>query len=85
MILKRHHRGQHWNNLFVIQSIRFKKHHIVVLLKMAESEVYSLAFNDSTMFSFLILLENIRFTSIDRENVIAADNTRFEMVNEGIT
>ena len=52
---------------------------------MAESEVYSLAFNDSTMFSFLILLENIRFTSIDRENVIVADNTRFEMVTEGIT
>ena len=52
---------------------------------MAENEVYSLAFNDSTMSSFLILFENIRFTSIDRENVIAADNTRFEMVNEGIT
>jgi hypothetical protein len=52
---------------------------------MAESEVYSLAFNDSTMFSFLILLENIRFTSIDRENVIAADNRIFVIVNERIT
>ena len=45
---------------------------------------HSLAFSDSTMSNFLILFENIRFTSIDMENVIEADNMRFVMVNLGI-
>ena len=36
------------------------------------------------MSNFLILFENIRFTSIDMENVIEADNMRFVMVNLGI-
>lgn len=41
-------------------------------------------FRDSTIFNFLILRENIRFTTIDNENVIAAVNKIFVIVNEGI-
>ena len=48
-------------------------------------EVHSLALSDSTISNFLILPENIRLTSIERKNVIEADNNTFVIVNEGIT
>ena len=52
--------------------------------KNKEKYGYSLSFNDSTIFNFLILPENIKFTSIDNENVIAADIMIFVIVNECI-
>ena len=52
---------------------------------MDESKVYSVAFSDSTISSFLILFENIKFTIIDNENVITADINKFVIVNDGIT
>ena len=45
---------------------------------------YSMRFRDSTISNFLILRENIRFTTIDNVNVIAAVNKTFVIVNEGI-
>lgn len=41
-------------------------------------------FRDSTIFIFLILPENIKFTNIDIENVIVAVNMIFVRVNVSI-
>jgi hypothetical protein len=48
------------------------------------SDIYSISFNASTISKFLILLENIKLTTIEIVNVMIADKRIFPQVNDGI-
>lgn len=55
----------------------------MVMVQSISWASYSLLLSDSTISSFLILRENIKFTNMDNENVIAAVSIIFVRDIEG--
>ena len=55
----------------------------MVMVQSISLAGYSLLLSDSTISSFLILRENIKFTNMDNENVIAAVSIIFVRDIEG--